>query len=268
MFGVVRHKAAHGALAVVLPPLLALTACASSHPLVKSQSRTPGTTTQRAAGSSLPRPSSPTGVVASIVAATVAQKSVHVTETYSADLVGTATYTIDATRDSASERVEYDGTTHIRLVNGTVYLQGAARSLAFCLPNACLGLTKAQARHYAGRWISIAKGDKLYHRLAHGLTLASIAHDLTAEQGFHLKVLRKKSHGRRLLEVRGTTRRDTVGAYELKARATGTPLPLAFSVDPVGALMVFDRGRFSTWNEPVQVTAPKDAVPIATVRRS
>src|SRR5207244_329377 len=53
----------------------------------------------------------PKGVLASIVAAALAQKSVHMTATVFGGLIGTVRYTVDVSRDSASERVEYDGST-------------------------------------------------------------------------------------------------------------------------------------------------------------
>src|SRR5438270_3250477 len=103
MFGVVRHKGACVALAGGMPLLLALTACASSGPLVTSRSHTPVTIPQPAASAP------PEGVVASVIAAVRAQKSVHVAESFAADLYGTDHRTFDVRADAGRELYEYYG---------------------------------------------------------------------------------------------------------------------------------------------------------------
>ena len=204
-------------------------------------------------------PSTPKGVVASIVAAGLAQKSVHLSESFAADLYGTDHRTFDVSADSGTELINYYGAKlRMLLVDHTVYVR-ADSGLLYGTPYTGLDLTEAQAKRYAGKWISIAKGDKDYTGLAAGLTLTSILHDITPEAGFHLKV-------KAPLEVQGKPGRETVGAYELKARATGTPLPLSFFIEPLGMNMVFYRGAFSKWNEPLHLHAPAHSTPIATVR--
>jgi len=122
-----------------------------------------------------------------------------------------------------------------------------------------LDLTLGQAKRYAGKWISIPKGDKNYSQLADDMTLGSIA---PSNPHFGpLKARRRTSHGTRFIDVW-----EEAGIpgfpYEVKARESGTPLPIALSY-----IDNFSVG-YSKWNEPVHVQPPAKAAPIASVRRS
>lgn len=206
---------------------------------------------------------SPKAVRASIVAAALAQKSLHWTEH---DLVGNAliTSSADVNAHSGTQRVtvkigKKTGTIHIVFSSHTAYVEGDVFGL-----EANLGLTKARATHYAGKWISIPKRDKAYAAISGGLTVASIIHGVTPHG--KLKLAKTKAHGMRVfvLEVvsgKGKKRR----LQTLVAHATGKPLPIeADSVDP--AHEVLSQADFSKWNESVKVTAPASSTPIATVR--
>jgi len=224
-----------------------------------------------ACGSSSARPSTPKAWRASIVAGALAQHSFHWTYSSFFDLIGPRKRVGDVQAGSA---VEWDTlgpgeTAEIRLVHDTVYVRGNNAAID------SLGLTPWRypssqiyrigssrwAHRYAGRWISIPKGDKLYSGFLAYLTPASILR-LATPRG----MLREKLH-RRLRDVDGTVGRGFgAQAYELKARASGTPLPVSYrwrdmTVDSVDM-------HFGKWNEPVAIEAPKNAVPIATVRRS
>jgi hypothetical protein len=219
-------------------------------------------------------PSTAKGVLASVVAAGLAQKSVRLTESYAADLYGTDHTTLDATADSGSELFDYYGAKmRVLLVDHTVYVQTGADLLdGETMASPGLNLTKAQAKRYAGKWISIPEGDKLYAGLAGDLTLASVVKGAVpttpspygGSRG-KLTLSRRTSNGRPLLVLRttsGTSRTPPIN--ELRARGSGTPLPVSYS--DYLAMMVFDGGTFSRWNEPVHVHAPARSTPIATVR--
>ncbi len=215
-------------------------------------------------------PSTPKGVLASIAAAALSQKSVHFSESFAADLYGTDHRTFDVSAHSGTELITYYGSKmRMLLVDHTVYVRGDAGLLSGTYYSPGLDLTRAQVRRYAGKWISIPKGDKDYAGLAAGLTLGSIVLGITPESGFHLKLkaLRTKSRTR-LLEVQGTPGPETVGSYDLRARGTGTPLPVSFFVDPAGMNMVFYNATYSRWNEPVNLQAPANSTPISTVLAS
>ena len=135
-------------------------------------------------------------------------------------------WTGDAAADSGRARVTLpsgSGRAQLLLVDDYVYARGDPAGLRYEL-----NLTKAQAKTYAGRWISFPKSDSLYTEIDTGLTLASIVHDVTF------------------------------------AQITGNPLPVAWRT---GAGSEFESGSFSKWNEPVNVHAPASSTPIETVRR-
>jgi hypothetical protein len=203
---------------------------------------------------------SPKEALALILSTALAQKSVHMTATVGDDRMGATRYTVDIRGDYATERVEYHGSTmDVRLFNGALYLTGDALLL-----EERLGLTPAQAMRYAGRWISIPRtGDEpgTYAELTDGLTLASIVRRATRMK--IVKVAHVASHGTELLVVRGTPAAPGIPVDEVKARANGTPLPVAFS-GRLGRASV--SGRFSKWNESLDVRAPRRSTPLTIVR--
>jgi hypothetical protein len=224
----------------------------------------PASSTPIASVRAFSRPRTPQGALASIVAAARAQKSVHVSETEFADLIGPSYHVVDVGRHSAVEweALPFGGKAEIRLVDGTVYVR--ANTLA--LENDDVALTPRQAKHYAGRWISIPRtGEerRLYEHLTSGLTIASIVDLATPRSG--LTTFERGLRGKPVIVVRGTEAPwGEPGGAELQAREIGPPLPVTFSwwvhVDSTSV-------RFSKWNEPVHVHAPAKATPIAIVRR-
>jgi hypothetical protein len=176
-------------------------------------------------------PPTPKDVRASIVAAALAQKSVHYEKNIEVDMEGTTTITADVTADSGIALEDsYDyGLVEIRLVNDTVYVKGDAAALRFYVAD----LPHAVANGYSGKWISIPKGDPLYAYVSDGLTLASIVHDVRSDL-------------------------PVTHVNKLPARFAG-------EVDPSGEYTATS-GTFSKWNEPVHVQAPANSTPIATLR--
>ena len=76
-------------------------------------------------------------------------------------------------------------------------------------------------------------------------------------------MLRRTSHGARILEVRQP--RPFPGS-DLIARGSGMPLPVTFSTEDESGAGSGTDSRFSKWNEPLNVQAPANSTPIATVR--
>ena len=111
-----------------------------------------------------------------IVAAALAQKSVHWTQTVSG-YGEPVTDRGDVNADSGRERVPdgYGGVVEIRLVNDTVYFRGGYEG------GISLGLTAAQADRYAGRWISVSRGYRPYRALADSLTFGWIVRHAVRE---------------------------------------------------------------------------------------
>ena len=227
-----------------------------------------------ACGSSSARPTSPKAWRNAIVAAALAQRSFHWTYSDFFDLIGPAKRVGDVTADYGVEWETLPGgqTVQLRLVDHTLYVRGGNVAIDYlnltprhAPPSRIylLGSSKP-AREYAGQWISIPGSDKLYAHLAVDLTPASILHD--ASPAGKLKLDGRPSPGQRLLGLTGTNASwGEPGSSELKARATGTPLPVSFAW---GAMTDFTRYRFSKWNESVNVQAPERAVPIAIVRKA
>jgi hypothetical protein len=229
--------------------------------------------------SSSVRPASPKDVRASIIAAALAQKSVHWTWD-SGSKAGDERITADVTAHGGRQRLSSwpHSKAEIRLVNDIAYVRGNSAGL-----REWLGLDMAQSTRYAGQWISIPRGDKLYARTADEVTLPSIVHDFVPSAGRLGKLI--VSYGPTGADgptgLQGPTGAG-VGSREsaptrpailqagptgtsLSLRTSGEPLPITYSVVCVAC---WDNGTFSRWNEPVHVQAPAHSVPMASVRAS
>jgi len=202
-----------------------------------------------------------------VVAAALAQHSVRWTAINVVAMISDYETTTDVTADSGVQTIAYldnrtnkfDTLVHLRLVNHTVYIRGDADGLLQTLndqQDGPVNLTDAQARRYAGQWISIPQGDKLYAQTAEGLTLASIVHSVAPMVAHRSWKLRKRRTGPSILV--GPT------GMRVAVHARGEPLPVAF--EQAWGIGVEDSVRFSKWNEPVHVQAPSSSTPIATVR--
>lgn len=206
----------------------------------------------------------PQAVLGSTAAAALAQHSVRWTAAGGASMSGSYRLISDVTAESGVQRLTItpgrSGTAEIRLVDGVVYVKGNFLGL-----QATLALNDMQAVKYGERWISVPTGDPLFVHLSDGLTLASVVHDATSPDfgtGLKTKVLRAESHGTPVLVFEEG---ELGGAYmRLTADPSGERLPVAVSVDNGPASWM--QGTFRRWNARVHPSAPKHAVPIATVR--
>ena len=170
----------------------------------------------------------------------------------------------DVTRTAGKQHVTFQvgkKKSHVQIVvTGQIaYVEGDVTGLELNL-----GLKSAQATKYAGRWISIPKGDKLYAPIAQADTLGSLIQVITPHG--RLTSASAKLHGVRVIGVRGvagTGKKKTVQI--LVAHASGKPLPLEEDELAPGQNYI-GHTTLSKWNEPVDVSAPTSSTPIAAVR--
>lgn len=211
----------------------------------------------------------PKTVRTSIAKAALAQKSVHWTGKYVTSAGATTTYSADVKASSGLERITVPGcypgaprgSVRLRLVHDTEYVKGNVCGLTYALK-----LSQTRAKTYVGKWISVprrGKGHSRFHWLAGGMTLGSVVRDITrwpANLKLHLST--QRSNGKRRLVLQGTCP-DPTSSWELTARASRKPLPVAFST---GLPTDGSDTHFSRWNKRVHVPAPARSTPIAAVR--
>lgn len=150
------------------------------------------------------------------------------------------------------------GPATVLIVDRTAYIKGNSFTL-----DDYFGFTPAQAKQYAGQWISIPSSNGAFSALAADATFASFLSDLLPKK--NLSLVRATLAGKKVVGVRGTVRQGGVKVVEtVYAPAAGTPLPVQEKIVPVGkpgaGLAVM-----SKWNEPVRLAAPAHAVPISVV---
>jgi len=206
---------------------------------------------------------SPKALRASILAAAKAQDSVHYA---TREIVGNTALTLsgDVGATEGRQHVSFKvgkltGHDTILVLDQIAYVQGDANGLGLLL-----GLTKTQASTYAGQWISIPKGDKDHNRVAAAVTLGSFLQNITPRG--RLAAFKAKVHGTRVIGVRATSGKGKKREVQvLDARVHGKRLPLEEDELSPGRQYISHTG-LSKWNETVQIQAPANAVPIATVR--
>lgn len=205
---------------------------------------------------------SPAQLRAAMLRAASARHSVHYVSTSSAS--GHAIRMVsDVGRGRGIQRITFtshgrSGPATVLVARRTAYIRGNAFTL-----QSFFGFTKAQADRYAGTWISVPSVHPAYSDLTADATFASFLADLLPKK--HLKLAKATIAGKRAVGVRGTIRQGSVTLVEtVFAPARGTPLPIEAKAAPSG-----ESGksltRMSRWNEPVRLSAPAHATPIATV---
>jgi hypothetical protein len=144
------------------------------------------------------------------------------------------------------------------IVNGrTAYLRGDAFTM-----RVYFGFTKTQARKYAGKWISIPSSSPGFSTVSADATYPSYVSHLFPRGTLSLVM------SGNLLGVRGTRQQQGVTIVAtVFAPAHGKPLPVKATVTSPGH-PGHGTVTMSRWGESVRVSAPRGAVPIATVRRS
>lgn len=205
----------------------------------------------------------PAVLLSSSLAAARAQASVHYVSTASFATLRVSQVG-DAGASGGSQRITYRNGTRVGrvtvlVVTNTAYIRGDALTLA-----GYMGLPAPSAAKYQGRWIAIPHGDSAFATVAAGATFPSLLSELKLLPPL-VRVAGTTIGGVRVVGVRGRSASAAAGATTtLYVRSSGSPLPVR-EVAAQGTT----RGiiTLSRWKEPVHVTAPAGAVPIATVRR-
>ena len=205
---------------------------------------------------------SPTQLRAAMLKAASARHSVHYVSKSSAS-GHTIRMVSDVGRRRGIQRITFTSGGHsgpatVLVARRTAYIRGNAFTL-----QSFFGFTQAQAAGYAGKWISVPSAHPAYPDLTADATFASFLADLLPKK--HLKLAKATIAGKRAVGVRGTVRQGSVTLVEtVFAPARGTPLPIEAKAAPAGEPGT-SLTRMSRWNEPVRISAPAHAVPIATV---
>jgi hypothetical protein len=186
----------------------------------------------------------------------------------------TTTIVGDVNRTSGTQAiaVSYKGakaTMVIELVGNEAYFRGDAAAI-----EVLINLTAPQSDAAAGQWVSVVPADSAYQSTAAALTVSSVMSELALSPPITGE--RRTSYaGRNAGEISGAWIGEGVTAKdhakgELEVSEGSDSLPIAFNgVMPATA----GSGRFevslvvSRWGEPVHVTPPASAVPLATILR-
>jgi hypothetical protein len=199
-------------------------------------------------------------VLASILAAARAQRSVHYV---SATSIGVVRIHMvgDAGRTTGIQQITFRKGTqmgHITVIvsANTAYVRGDA----FTLVN-FMGFKAAAAVKNEDVWVRIPPTDVHYASVAAGVTLYSAIAEL--ELTPLARVTATKIDGQQVIGVKGTTTSATgqTAQATLYGRAAGPPLPVRDVVSQGSSARA--TVTFSKWNEPIHVAAPTGAVPIA-----
>lgn len=205
---------------------------------------------------------SPTQLRAAMLRAASARHSVHYVSRSSAS-GHTIRMVSDVGRGRGIQRITFTSQGHsgpatVLVARRTAYIRGNA----FTLQN-FYGFTNAQAARYAGKWISVPSAHPAFSDLTADATFASFLDDLLPKK--HLKLAKATIAGKKVVGVRGTVRQGGLTLVEtVFAPARGTPLPIEAKAAPSGKPGA-SLTRMSRWNEPVRLSAPAHAIPIATV---
>jgi hypothetical protein len=192
------------------------------------------------------------------LAAGDAQRSVH----WSSHAAGggvVVTMVCDVARTEGIQRISYSGGGHsgkatVMVIGGNAYLRGDAFTLT-----SFMGFNGAAASKYANVWVEVPERDRHFAAVAAGVVLRSAIAQVEMVAPFR-QLAPTVVNGQKALAVAGETPGSRPVPVVLYARATAPHLPLgAVSTSPGYATSIF----FSRWNEPVRMSEPAHAVPIA-----
>jgi len=174
----------------------------------------------------------------------------HITQT----LTGAQAITISQDSGPSLGRQVMDGSgmhAVTLLVGSRVYFQADAKALSVS------NLPGVDTASLAGRWLYLSPGDAGYETISKGMTLASLLNGFKLVAPFTKSAVATRD-GQQVVAVTGepTAAPDLSGTMYVSV--TSEPLPVEFDVAS-GASAV--RVVFSSWGNPVAVSAPSGAVP-------
>jgi hypothetical protein len=213
------------------------------------------------------------GIVTAAVNATKQQSSFHFEED-AVQPTSTVTLIGDIGKTSAQQAItvtsgKTSGHVTLLLANGVVYFRADVLGL-----QSFSQFTAAQAAKYANKWISVSSADNGYHSLIGTLTVSNAATQLVKLPGTMTKGGTSVQGGIPVVAV-DTAQTSSSGTLSITmyVQTTGPALPVKVTAisktTPTSSSPTVSGTRevtatFSKWNEPVNVVAPKNAVPIAT----
>jgi hypothetical protein len=251
-------------VAVVLGSVMALTAAACSSTPSASTSTTKASKT------------STTASVGSLKGKTAAQ--ILTASSDAAKEAGSAHYVLSAVEGSSSQTISGDasqtegqqsvtqGTQHIQViyVGGVAYVQGNEAGLS-----SALGFSSTVATNYANKWIAVHSTDSLFKSIVAAVTLAGTLAQLNPTGTLSVTAPSTLA-GRQVVGVKGglpgTPQKGVTGRTTLFVATSDPTVPLEFSgTADQGTQHVTDKGTFSNWGKPLQLTAPTPSVPFSSV---
>ena len=162
----------------------------------------------------------------------------------------------DAALDRGIQRITYrkdgkSGHVTVRVVANTAYVRGDA----FVLAN-YMGFSGAAATRFAGRWLKIPHTARGYSTVVEAVRLRSTMKELALPRP-RVALPESVLNGQRVIGIRNTS---TASGHHvtttLYVRAAGLRLPVAEVTRDGGNRFSV---TFSSWNEPVNVSAPTGA---------
>jgi hypothetical protein len=148
------------------------------------------------------------------------------------------------------------------VVGKTGYVKGNAAGL-----QNILGLTAAQSRKYAGKWLSFPMSNSNLAQLAAGLLKSQVATELSFSGPF-TRATDATVNGQNAKGIKGSVSTNTGSSVPeiLYVPATGKPLPIEEVTNPgakVHSSTIHGTVSFSNWGQQVAVTAPAHAISLS-----
>lgn len=150
------------------------------------------------------------------------------------------------------------------VVGKTGYVMGNSTGL-----HNIIGLTSAQAKKYAGKWLSFPMSNTSLAQLAAGLVKSQVATELGIS-GPYAFVPDATVNGQHAVGIRGSVSTDNGGSVPevLYVPSTGRPLPIEEVTNPSAkphSSTIHGTVSFSNWGEKVSVKAPAHAVSLLSL---
>ena len=150
------------------------------------------------------------------------------------------------------------------VVGKTGYVMGNSTGL-----HNIIGLSAAQARKYAGKWLSFPMSNTSLAQLAAGLVKSQVASELGITGPFTF-VPDATVNGQHAVGIRGSVTANNGGSVPevLYVPSTGKPLPIEEVTNPGAkphSSTIHGTVSFSNWGEKVSVQAPAHAVSLLSL---
>ncbi len=139
------------------------------------------------------------------------------------------------------------------VVGGVAYIRGNRAAVI-----SYFGFPKSVAPRLANRWISVLSSDQGYSDVSAAVTVASVLQQVEPTGSLTMSTPLRRA-GRRVVRISGAV---SGGTSTLFVSATGAPLIMSSVTHERSGTVT---ATFSHWGEPVNLRAPADAIPIASI---